>query len=187
ELLLIAGRLADAHVDDDLLELRHLHRVRVAELRLQLAAHLSEVALLQPRHLLRRGLGSLATGGSRSFGHTLPFGPRIRLGRRRSGAAIRGAAAALRSTLPFRLILRPAHGITITTGSPGPSPSRRAPFAHPPAPGTRPWSAAHSSDRPASGSTGELLPPARGCRPAPACRAASHAASPAPRPAPPHD
>ena len=32
QLLLVAGRLAHAHVDDDLLELRHLHRVRVAEL-----------------------------------------------------------------------------------------------------------------------------------------------------------
>ena len=48
-LLAVVDRLADAHVDDDLLELRHLQGVRVAELLRQRFAHGLGVVFLQSR------------------------------------------------------------------------------------------------------------------------------------------
>src|SRR3954447_3416545 len=61
--LRVAGGGADAHVDDDLHDPRGLHAVAVAELLLQAAADLVEVALLQP------GPGPLRGGG----GHQISF------------------------------------------------------------------------------------------------------------------
>ena len=51
---LVAGGFADAHVDHDLFELGHLHRVLVPELFLQLAAHFVPITLLQAGHDARR-------------------------------------------------------------------------------------------------------------------------------------
>src|SRR3954449_2708019 len=61
--LRVAGGVADTHVDDDLHDAGDLHDVAVAELLLQAAADLVEVALLQP------GPGPLRGGG----GHQISF------------------------------------------------------------------------------------------------------------------
>ena len=49
--LAVADRLADAHVEDDLFEGRHLHHIAVGELLHELLAHLVEILLLQPRNI----------------------------------------------------------------------------------------------------------------------------------------
>ena len=49
--LRIGRRLADAHVEHDLVELRHLHRVLVAELLGQLRPHHLVIVLLEPRNV----------------------------------------------------------------------------------------------------------------------------------------
>src|SRR5690606_29951815 len=49
EHLAVPGGLADTHVDHDLHQPRHLHRVAVPELLLQRRAHLVAVLLLEPR------------------------------------------------------------------------------------------------------------------------------------------
>ena len=76
DLLAVLHRLADAHVDDDLVEPRHLHRVLVAELLHQRRADRRLVALLQPG----RHLGSLtcrSTSPERRANRTLRPSSRI--------------------------------------------------------------------------------------------------------------
>src|SRR6185312_13637195 len=98
-LLAVGNALADAHVEDDLGDRRHLHRVLVAELLGQLTAHALLVVRAQARDLVRAlarrlGLGRARLAGLLRLGS---LGSLRRLGRvaLRRGALRRGALGLL--------------------------------------------------------------------------------------------
>src|SRR5262249_25506988 len=78
-LLAVVDALADAHVDDDLVERRHLHGVLVAELVLERLAHHLVVVLAQARRDARRpgprgGRGAFLLVALRRLGGALRAG-----------------------------------------------------------------------------------------------------------------
>src|SRR5262249_47935995 len=131
DLLAVVDGFADAHVEHDLLEPRHLHAVLVAELLGELLAHRLLEHALQPRRSLRVARKRLA-GSLDAFGlGALALGTLLGLLARSRCSTLLGlrSLVRLRGLLGLRLLL-----VGISHRSLLPNASQPGPSCRPPSP-----------------------------------------------------